>query len=75
MVTVLGLDSANEAQSGGDTQVSRALEQLVEAQIAARAQARAAKDWATADAIRDQLAAAGISVNDGAAGVTWSITD
>lgn len=75
MVTVLGLDSANEAQSGGDTQVSRALEQLVEAQIAARAQARAAKDWATADAIRDQLAAAGISVKDGAAGVTWSITD
>lgn len=74
MVTVLGLDSANETKDQ-DTATHQALEQLVEAQIAARAQARATKDWATADAIRDQLAAAGIIVNDGADGVTWSITD
>lgn len=75
MVAVLGLDSANGAQSGHQTSTAEALEKLVQAQIAARAQARAAKDWATADAIRDQLATAGIVVKDGADGVTWSIMD
>lgn len=75
MVEVLGLNSANEMPAGGDSAAYQALAELVEAQIAARTQARADKDWATADAIRDQLAAAGIVVNDAADGVTWSIAD
>jgi cysteinyl-tRNA synthetase len=33
--------------------------------------ARAAKDFATADAVRDHLAAAGIRIEDGAGGTTW----
>jgi len=36
-----------------------------------RAQARADKDFATADAIRDRLAAAGVVVEDTAGGVVW----
>ena len=41
----------------------------------ARAQARADKDWATADRIRDALAAAGVVVEDGADGATWRLAD
>ncbi|GAB3036632.1 MULTISPECIES: cysteine--tRNA ligase [Oleiagrimonas] len=45
----------------------------VEALIAARNEARAGKDWARADAIRDQLAAMGVSIEDGADGTRWSM--
>lgn len=75
MVEVLGLNSANELPAAGDGAASQALAELVEAQIAARTQARAEKDWATADVIRDRLAEAGIVVKDAADGVTWSIAD
>ena len=39
--------------------------------IEKRNAARAAKDFATADALRDELAAAGIQIEDGAGGTTW----
>jgi cysteinyl-tRNA synthetase len=39
----------------------------------ARAEARATKDWAASDAIRDTLKAAGIVVEDGPDGATWSL--
>lgn len=75
MVEVLGLNSAEESHSSTSTAAYQALEELVDAQIDARTQARQDRDWQTADAIRDQLAAAGIVVEDGADGVTWSITE
>lgn len=75
MVEVLGLNSADESSSSADTAVSRALEVLVEAQITARAEARKNRDWETADAIRDQLADAGIMLEDGPDGATWSLDD
>ncbi|MEG0001857.1 MAG: cysteine--tRNA ligase [Comamonas sp.] len=43
----------------------------VQAQIAARAAAKAAKDWAEADRIRQALLAQGIVLKDSAAGTTW----
>ena len=44
---------------------------LVEGELALRAQARADKDFATADAIRDRLAAAGLVVEDTPGGAVW----
>ena len=46
----------------------------IEALIAARSRARAAKDFARADAIRDGFAAAGVLVKDTAEGATWELT-
>ncbi len=54
-------------------QGNTALAVLVEAQLAARAQARGSKDWAASDAIRDTLAAAGVVVEDGPDGANWSL--
>ena len=51
----------------------RALDSLVQDLLAQRAAAREAKDWALADRIRDQLAAAGVVVKDGARGSEWSV--
>ena len=44
----------------------------IEALIEERQQARANKDWATADRIRDELKAKGIILKDTAQGVTWT---
>lgn len=43
----------------------------IEALIAKRKAARAAKDFTAADNYRDQLAAAGIKIEDGSGGTTW----
>jgi cysteinyl-tRNA synthetase len=46
----------------------------VEALIAQRLAARAAKDWAAGDAIRAQLVQLGVTIKDGADGTTWTRT-
>ncbi|MBZ0271341.1 cysteine--tRNA ligase [bacterium] len=45
----------------------------IEAKIKARADARAARDFARADAIRDELAEAGIIIKDSPSGTTWTV--
>jgi hypothetical protein len=47
------------------------LEPFVAALLELRARARAARDWATADLVRDRLAAAGVEVRDSADGSSW----
>ena len=53
---------------------SQALSALVESLVADRNAARAAKDFGTADRIRGELAAAGISIEDGTENTSWSIS-
>jgi cysteinyl-tRNA synthetase len=63
---VLGLK--REAQATADDQ---ALDGLVQVFIQMRAEAKARKDFATSDRIRDQLAALGIVLKDTKEGTTW----
>ena len=48
-------------------------DELVRILIEMRAEARQKKDWATADAIRDRLAAIGIALEDGPEGTRWRL--
>jgi cysteinyl-tRNA synthetase len=43
----------------------------IDALVAERDRARAARDFATSDRIRDELAAMGVSIEDGAGGTRW----
>ena len=71
MLGILGLDAAEPAVATGAADA--ALDALVQEMIAQRARARADKDWAAADRIRDAVAAAGITLEDTPAGTNWSI--
>jgi cysteinyl-tRNA synthetase len=77
MTDVLGVDPLDplwaSASGGGDVGLREALEALVVDRLQARASARAGKNYAEADAIRDRLAGAGIVVEDTAAGARWSV--
>ena len=59
--------------SGAAAAEHEALDALVRAVLSERAAARAAKDWARADELRDRLAAADVTVADGRDGATWSV--
>ena len=74
MANVLGLTSLmNLDGSGASGAEHQALDALIHTILEQRASARAEKDWVTADRMRDVLAAAGITVKDGAQGSTWSL--
>ena len=72
MVDVLGLDDAAEHPRHASI-TGTALLTLVERMLADRRRARDAKDFATADRIRDDLAAAGIALEDTPTATDWSI--
>ncbi len=63
-----------EAASVGTDRRSQ-LGPLVEALLGIRARARAARDWETADLIRDRLMSAGVEIRDDAAESSWVLTD
>ncbi len=65
---VLGLRDDESAGAGG-----KVIEGLMDMVLEERAKAKAAKDWATSDHIRDSLAALGIKVKDTKDGVEWSL--
>jgi len=74
MTEVLGINPlAPEWQTSTDDPSSRALTALVERLIEDREQARKSRDFAAADRIRDELTAAGISIEDTPSGSHWSI--
>ena len=75
MLDVLGLDPLDPAWGGGadDQRLTDAVDALVAGLLEQRAEARATKDFATADAIRDRIKAAGISITDTPDGPVWSL--
>ena len=75
MTQVLGLDDAANVETTQASAERQALDQLIQAQLAERAQARAAKDWSRSDAIRDALATAGITVVDSSDGARWTLNN
>jgi cysteinyl-tRNA synthetase len=72
MTAVLGISPRDwAAASTGDQ--SAVIDGLVAVALQARAAARERRDFPAADAIRDQLAAAGVKIEDTADGPRWSI--
>jgi cysteinyl-tRNA synthetase len=72
MLAALGIDL--EESGGSSSGHEHALDQLIQALISERNAARAAKDFARSDAIRDQLKAAGITLEDAADSTHWSVS-
>ena len=68
---ILGL----QPQHAGANNAGReeAYGKVVDMVLELRAKAKANKDWATSDQIRDALAAAGFEVKDTKDGVTWKL--
>jgi cysteinyl-tRNA synthetase len=74
MLDVLGLDPADDWWgTGGSDDLRSVVDALVEGMLEQRAEARANKDFATADAIRDRIKAAGVEVEDTPDGPRWSV--
>ncbi|MDQ4093186.1 MAG: cysteine--tRNA ligase [Actinomycetota bacterium] len=75
MAAVLGMDPlADQWRSTSDADATAvALAVLVNRLLAERADARARRDYTTADAVRDQLLAAGIAVEDTPDGPVWTV--
>ena len=74
MTAALGLDDARSAEENRESPEHGALDALIRSQLSERASARAARDWARADAIRDALAGAGVVVEDSPDGARWSLS-
>lgn len=74
MLAVLGLDPLSPLwASGADSGLRDVVSALVSVALEQRQAARQRKDYAAADAIRDQLQAAGVVVEDTAAGPRWEL--
>jgi cysteinyl-tRNA synthetase len=71
MTAVLGLPTKSNESGSAHAALSVLMERIIEQ----RTEARANKDWSTADRIRDDLDAAGITVEDGTDTTRWSISN
>ncbi|MGZ4547173.1 MAG: cysteine--tRNA ligase, partial [Blastococcus sp.] len=75
MLGVLGLDPLDPRWAGGgDERLTHVTEGLVALALEQRQAARARKDFSAADAIRDQLTALGVTVEDTPQGPRWELT-
>jgi cysteinyl-tRNA synthetase len=76
MLGVLGLDPLDPhwADGAADDRLARATDGLVALALEQRQAARARKDFAAADASRDQLTALGVVVEDTPQGPRWELS-
>ena len=68
---VLSLNLIEAVKKASEPQADDELVKEIEALIAQRTEARANKDWAAADAIRDKLTAMNVAVKDSKDGISW----
>jgi len=75
MLSILGLNPRDPqwTATGASDDLHRIVDSLVALALEQRAAARARKDWAAADQVRDQLNQAGIAVEDTPAGPRWTV--
>ena len=77
MLDVIGVDPLADmwasSNAGASEELTSVVEHFVQERIATRQAAKAEKDFGTADAIRDELRNLGISLEDGAEGVRWTL--
>jgi cysteinyl-tRNA synthetase len=75
MLRVLGLDPLDPHwAAGGDDRLAGVTDGLVRLALEQRQAARARKDYAAADAVRDRLTALGVQVEDTPQGPRWELT-
>lgn len=72
-VLSLNLTTAGEKLLEAGTSVDSDLENFIQEKIAERAEAKKTKDFARADAIRDELLARGVAIKDTREGVVWEL--
>jgi cysteinyl-tRNA synthetase len=72
-LAILGCDPFDATFNAGGKDLSEALDGVIQLALVQRAAARERKDFAASDAIRDGLAALGISIEDTPQGQRWSI--
>ena len=70
LVEILGVRVSTEAEAAGNI---KPFEDAVDLLMEIRANAKASKDWATSDLIRDKLASFGFDVKDTKNGVEWTL--
>ncbi len=77
MLTIFGLDPSSpewaNSTSGGNENLMNVIDRLVTGLLDERQQARAEKNWARADQIRDLLSDAGLKIEDTPDGARWSV--
>lgn len=66
---IFGLKAEDQSDSGN----SEVLNEVVALLMKLRAEAKANKDWATSDKIRNELTAIGFDIKDGKEGVSWEL--
>ena len=73
LFSILGIMPETAAATQGDSSALAPYEKAVDLLLEVRAKAKAAKDWATSDLIRDRLNEAGFDVKDTKDGFEWSV--
>ena len=72
LVDILGIRT-EMVEGASQPDAMKPFEQAVDLLLEVRAQAKAAKDWATSDLIRDRLSQAGFDIKDTKQGAEWSL--